>query len=97
MKELMEKGSELALRAYVKADMAKDRAKRELSELTSNESGVSGIVVSLILIAIAVALAIIFRDSIAKFMKDIFEKMPDPSESPKGNENNGYGLKFIHF
>lgn len=95
MKELMEKGSELALRAYVKADMAKDRAKRELSELTSNESGVSGIVVSLILIAIAVALAIIFRDSIAKFMKDIFDNLPGPTDTP--NEGNGYGLKFIHF
>lgn len=76
MKELMNKGTELALRAYVKADMAKDRAKRELSELTSNESGVSGIVVSLILIAIAVALAVIFRDKI----KEIMNKVLDPDK-----------------
>ena len=73
MKELMEKGSELALRAYVKADMAKDRAKRELSELTSNESGVSGIVVSLILIAIAIGLALLFKDKIAELMNRILD------------------------
>lgn len=76
MKELMEKGSELALRAYVKADMAKDRAKKELSQLAGNESGVSGIVVSLILIAIAVALAVIFRDKI----KEIMNKVLDPDK-----------------
>lgn len=95
MKELMNKGTELALRAYVKADMAKDRAKQELSQLANNEMGVSGIVVSLILIAIAVALAIIFRDSIAKFMKSIFENLPGADDKP--DENNGYGLRFIHF
>lgn len=88
MKELMNKGTELALRAYVKADMAKDRAKQELSQLANNEMGVSGIVVSLILIAIAVALAIIFRDSIAKFMKSIFEGLPDPNEDP--DPSKGY-------
>lgn len=80
MKELMNKGSELALRAYVKADMAKDRAKRELSELTSNESGVSGIVVSLLLIAIAVALAIIFREKIGNLIDIIFGKAEDAVE-----------------
>lgn len=73
MKELMNKGTELALRAYVKADMAKDRAKRELSELTSNESGVSGIVVSLILIAIAIGLALLFKDKIAALMNKILD------------------------
>lgn len=76
MKELMNKGTELALRAYVKADMAKDRAKKELSQLAGNESGVSGIVVSLILIAIAVALAVIFRDKI----KEIMNKVLDPKK-----------------
>lgn len=80
MKELMNKGTELALRAYVKADMAKDRAKRELSELTSNESGVSGIVVSLLLIAIAVALAIIFREKIGNLIDIIFGKAEDAVE-----------------
>ena len=73
MKELMNKGTELALRAYVKADMAKDRGKRELSELTSNESGVSGIVVSLILIAIAIGLALLFKDKIAALMNKILD------------------------
>ena len=80
MKELMNKGTELALRAYVKADMAKDRAKSELSELTSNESGVSGIVVSLLLIAIAVALAIIFREKIGNLIDIIFGKAEDAVE-----------------
>ena len=80
MKELMNKGTELALRAYVKADMAKDRAKRELFELTSNESGVSGIVVSLLLIAIAVALAIIFREKIGELIDKIFKKADDAVE-----------------
>jgi len=76
MKELMNKGSELALRAYVKADMAKDRAKQELSQLANNEMGVSGIVVSLILIAIAVGLALLFKDKI----KDIMDKILKPED-----------------
>lgn len=80
MKELMNKGSELALRAYVKADMAKDRAKQELSQLAGNESGVSGIVVSLLLIAIAVALAIIFREKIGNLIDIIFGKAEDAVE-----------------
>lgn len=90
MKELMNKGTELALRAYVKADMAKDRAKKELSQLAGNESGVSGIVVSLILVAIAVALAIIFRDAIAKFMKDVLSKLKDVTNAPSSNGNEYY-------
>lgn len=80
MKELMNKGTELALRAYVKADMAKDRAKQELSQLAGNESGVSGIVVSLLLIAIAVALAIIFREKIGNLIDIIFGKAEDAVE-----------------
>lgn len=80
MKELMNKGTELALRAYVKADMAKDRAKKELSQLAGNESGVSGIVVSLLLIAIAVALAIIFREKIGELIDKIFNKADDAVE-----------------
>jgi dipeptide/tripeptide permease len=82
------KCSELALRAYVKADTAKDRAKEELSELANNELGVSGIVVSLILIAIAVGLALLFKDQIASFMQDIFDNtdtsgLGDKAEVPK--------------
>lgn len=80
MKELMNKGTELALRAYVKADMAKDRAKQELSQLANNEMGVSGIVVSLLLIAIAVALAIIFREKIGNLIDIIFGKAEDAVE-----------------
>ncbi|MGN0638484.1 MAG: Flp1 family type IVb pilin [Huintestinicola sp.] len=72
MTKLVQKGSELALKAYVKADIAKDRAKQEISELAHNELGVSGIVVSLILIAIAVGLALAFKDKIAEFMGTIF-------------------------
>lgn len=64
---------QFALTAYVKADMAKDRAKKELIELANSEVGVSGIVVSLILIAIAVGLALLFKDQVANFMKKIFD------------------------
>lgn len=71
------KCSELALKAYIKADIAKDRAKKEISEFKGNESGVSGLVVSLILIAIAVALGIIFKDKIAVLMDKIFNKTDD--------------------
>lgn len=86
---MMEKANELALKAYVKADVARTKAKQEVTELANNEMGVSGIVVSLILIAIAVALAIIFRDSIAKFMQTIFKGLPDPNTTP--DPTNGYG------
>lgn len=74
MAEFAKKCSDLALNAYVKADMAKDKAKNELSEMANNELGVSGLVVSLILIAIAIALAVIFRGKIADFMDSIFNK-----------------------
>lgn len=80
MTKIMQKGNELALKAYIKADLAKDRAKRELSELSADELGVSGIVVSLILIAIAVALAIVFRDQIAEFMGNVFDRADDTLE-----------------
>lgn len=72
MTNLAQKANKLALKAYVKADIAKDRAKRELSELSGNEFGVSGIVVSLILIAIAIALAVVFREKISAFMDKVF-------------------------
>ncbi|MEZ3455052.1 MAG: hypothetical protein K1W17_11910 [Oscillospiraceae bacterium] len=72
MTNLAQKANKLALKAYVKADIAKDRAKRELSELSGNEFGVSGIVVSLILIAIAIALAVVFREKISEFMDKVF-------------------------
>ena len=74
---MSKKVNEFALKAYIKVDMAKDRAKRELSELSKNELGVSGIVVSLILIAIAIALAIIFKDKIAEFIDKVFKKADD--------------------
>lgn len=72
MTNLAQKANKLALKAYVKADIAKDMAKRELSELSGNEFGVSGIVVSLILIAIAIALAVVFREKISEFMDKVF-------------------------
>lgn len=72
MTNLAQKANKLALKAYVKADIAKDRAKRELFELSGNEFGVSGIVVSLILIAIAIALAVVFREKISEFMDKVF-------------------------
>lgn len=70
---MIKKANELALRAYVKADIAKSRAKQEITELAHNDAGVSGIVVSLILIAIAVGVALLFKDQIAEFMKKIFD------------------------
>lgn len=72
MTNLAQKANKLALKAYIKADLAKDMAKRELSELSGNELGVSGIVVSLILIAIAIALAVVFREKISEFMDKVF-------------------------
>lgn len=74
---MSKKVNELALKAYIKADMAKDRAKKEFYELSADEFGVSGIVVSLILIAIAIALAIIFKDKIAEFIDKVFKKADD--------------------
>lgn len=70
---MIEKANALATFAYIKADMAKDRVKNELSELAHQEMGVSGIVVSLILIGIAAVLAIVFRDNIKDFMDSVFD------------------------
>lgn len=76
---------QFALTTYVKADMAKDRAKKELTELANSEVGVSGIVVSLILIAIAVGLALLFKDQVASFMQEIFDNTNTDDLSSKAN------------
>lgn len=81
MKEFAEKCREMFLMLCIKFYMAmknlKGKAKSEFTALAMGEAGVSGIVVSLILIAIAIVLAVIFRDKISELIDKIFNKAED--------------------
>ena len=61
--------------AYVKAELAKERVSTALTEFKDDESGVEGFVVALILIGIAAAAAIIFKDKILQWINILGEKI----------------------
>lgn len=75
--------------AYVKATSAvenvKNRFNTAVSDFKNDERGVEGFVVAIILIAIAAALAIVFRDYLINFMNKLIEKI---NELFDGSEND---------
>lgn len=60
----MSKINELTTLAYIKASMAADRAIASLHDIKDDERGSSELVVTLILIGIAAAALIVFKDQI---------------------------------
>ena len=82
--------NKLTTLAYIKATTAyanaKAKIKSEIESFNSDERGVEGFVVAIILIAIAAIFAIIFKDAIAvwldtlvKKINSIFNDNPDES------------------
>lgn len=67
--------NELTTLAYVKADIAKDKAVSAVKSFGSDERGVEGFVVALILIGIAALLATVFQSQITELLKDVMDKV----------------------
>jgi len=65
----------------VKAWRLKEALKNKANDITSKMSGDDKLVVALVLIAVAVGLCIIFRNSISNIMKNIFGTMENKINS----------------
>ena len=90
--------NELTTLAYIKASMAIDRAVASLHDIKDDERGSSELVVTLILIGIAAAALIIFKDQllgneskgIKGWLPTIVDKIGDIF-----NDNSDSGFKFF--
>lgn len=69
--------NKITILAYIKASMAADKAKAAVKDFNSDERGVEGFVVALILIGIAAILAIIFKDAILELMDSLINKIKE--------------------
>lgn len=66
---------ELAFKCWVRSQMVKQKIRDEAKNLYSEEcGGTESIIIAVILIIIVIALAIIFRTEIEKFVKGLFSK-----------------------
>mgnify|MGYP003290022857 CR=1 FL=1 len=78
--------NKLATLAYVKAttaiENAKAKIKSEIESFNSDERGVEGFVVAIILIAIAAIFALIFKDAIAGWVEQVIAKINEIFEDP---------------
>lgn len=61
--------------AYVKGSMAVDKMKSEIDSFNSDERGVEGFVVALILIGIAAVLAGVFKTQISALITSLITKI----------------------
>ncbi|MGN0642445.1 MAG: hypothetical protein ACI4JJ_04805 [Huintestinicola sp.] len=85
----MDKINMLTTLAYVKTMNALDRLSAKKNEIVSDERGLSGIVVTLILIGIAALAAVVFKQQIADFMASVFGKANDMlSDMPSASSGN---------
>lgn len=91
----MSKINELTTLAYIKASMAADRTIASLRDAKDDERGSSELVVTLILIGIAAAALIIFKDKIFNdWIPAILEKLDDIFNF-NSNSTEGGGFRFF--
>lgn len=93
--------NDLALKAYINASAARDRVKEgvvgarkkisdEIREFNSDERGISGIIIAVLLILVAVVLVAVFWDYISTWFGNIWDIIvdTDPDISKAGAEGS---------
>jgi len=74
-KEMMDTLNRLSIAAYVRMSMWKDDIKESLRSLKDDERGLSGIVVAVLLILVAVLAIVMFWGSLKKYLGDMWGKV----------------------
>lgn len=81
---MINKLNQLALKCYIKTcnalDNAKETLNKDIREFKDDERGISGIVVAILLILIAVALIAIFWENLSEWFDGIWGKITGKAE-----------------
>lgn len=78
---------DVMFKCWAKAQIAKQQAKQNIKSFFSEETGAEGLIVAIVLIVIAVAVAVIFRDQISSWVSKLFAagnaSLESATEAPK--------------
>lgn len=77
---------DVMFKCWAKAQIAKQQAKQNIKSFFSEETGAEGLIIAIVLIVIAVAIAVVFRDQISNWVNDLFtaaDPMIDDSKTAK--------------
>ncbi len=66
---------ESTVKSYVNVASNLERAREEVKEFFSDENGLSGVVVAVILILVAVLLLMTFKDNITKLLDNLWDQI----------------------
>jgi len=72
---MLNKINELSIKAYIKANMAKRRAAQAGKEFLGDERGLSGVVVAVLLILVAVLAVVLLWGNLSKWLDDMWKKI----------------------
>lgn len=71
---------ELSVKAYANFLYGKNKVKDAIEDFKNNEMGLSGIVVAVLLILVAVIVIITFRTQLSKFIEQMWQKITTKSD-----------------
>lgn len=75
MREMNEKLTAMYVKASILTKRAKEKVVETVKDVFTDETGDVNVVAIVVLIGVAVLLAIVFKEQIAKILKSLFEKI----------------------